>query len=677
MSEILRSQKSLFLKIESCFGDDVVLRSLSGFESVSGLFEFRLNLTSQKVDLGLSKALLSDVHISIETGQNAKRFINGIITAISQSESQKPDKIETTEYNVTLKPKLWLLTTNKNCAIFQKKTPLEIVKQILSKHKIQFKDETKKCGKKKLEYCIQYNETDYEFISRLLAQEGVFFLFEQKGKNHTLILADSTSSYVKDNNNTVSYSKAVVGSCPPYNMLLSCDYSENVVSKTFESSDYNFETPKTDLYQKAQGKGEYGQLYQYPGLFSKTAEGEHFTNIRMDFIQSASKILKCKSTCVYLGAGYKFEVEKHPRKNINKNYTAIRIDHHLDTKRENGHYYNFIHAIPSDIVFRPAPINNSTNIPNIFKGIVVGPKGEEIYCDKYRRIKAQLFFDRENKKNENSSCWFRVVQPIAGKSWGTTFTPRIGSEVILSYTDNDVNNMVVIGCLYNADNPPPYNDKEPTKTTLKTISSKGGNGFNEMCFDDKKDEEKIIFHAEKDMTLTINNSRDTLIKEKNDTTTLEKGSKTTHLKGEGEGDGNYQINIDKGNLEITIKKGDAISKLQNGNYKQDINGDLTIKVKGKINIKADGDLDLEGKNVNIKSLQAMKLSSGTDLKIKSGTDLSISSSLGADIGAKTSMNIHAMVEFEVSGASISIKADGNASFQAPMTSIGGGIVNIG
>ncbi|HYO64316.1 MAG TPA: type VI secretion system tip protein TssI/VgrG, partial [Pyrinomonadaceae bacterium] len=331
-------------------------------------------------------------------------------------------------------------------------------------------------------------------------------------------------------------------------------------------TDFNFETPMLDLTAQVTGRDERQfEVYDFPGEYETKDDGERLAGIRMHEEESPRVVVTGAGTCRAFTPGYKFDLREHYRRDLNKPYTLLSVyhscDHGMNFRSGDGagadfSYVNQFQCIPHPDPFRPPRTAPVPVVHGTQTAIVVGPKGEEIYADKYGRVKVQFHWDRMGKYDEKSSCWVRVSQNWAGKRWGAMFLPRIGQEVIVDFLEGDPDRPIITGRVYNAASMPPYAlPGEKTKSTVKTNSSKGGGGFNELRFEDKKGAEQIFIHAERDEDVRIKNDRREWV------------GRDTHL----------------------IVKRDQLEKVE-GDKHLTVTGDRNEKVGGTVSLKAGQDV---------------------------------------------------------------------------------------
>jgi type VI secretion system secreted protein VgrG len=660
---ILTKQDNLLTKLTTAFGNDLVLKSLQGFEALSELFEYRVVFMCKDSALDLEKALGSDFTVSFKS-EKQERHISGIVTEFSQGATENENDIYVTEYMAVVRPKLWTLSLDRNHLMFQKKTGMDIVTQVLKDSGISdLDDKTKSRGKVEREYCIQYGESSFNFVSRLMEDEGIFYLFKHESGKHTLTLSDSSSSPEKISGEPKAEFLKGMHGVFSLGKVFNTRMVTAINTGSYSTADYNYTISQTKLFSKLDSKWKGGMFYEYPGNFGKTNEGDDFAKLRVELFEFKHCLFKASSTVPGMTPGFSFELKDHHCAQFNKEYVVYSVEHFYDMNAANGYvYFNNFQAFPKGVEFRPMRKTPKPRIHGNQTAIVVCASGEEILRNEHAAIKVHFHWDQigKDKDNEESSCWIRVAQTLAGSSWGSVFIPRVGQEVVVSFLEGDPDRPLVVGCVYNDHYMPPYSDKEDSmKMGLKTDTFKKDEGFNEIRINDEADKEEIFVRAKKDVYISIFYSRKTEIEEKGgDTLDLFKGPRTITLQAKGDdpanhsltltkGDclmevkeGNHKVTLTKGNQEIllsegdrsltltkgkediTLKEGNRTIVLSKGDLKYDIKGNCAMTISGDLTIKVDGNIKIEaGKNISMKAGQELSLEAGTAMKIKAGTEM--------------------------------------------------------
>lgn len=582
---------------------------------------------------------------------------------------QLPATSNADRYQLVLRPWLWWLTLASNNRVFQNLSAQEIVEKVFkdagfTDYKFQLKSKPAK-----REYCLQYNESDFNFVSRLLEQEGIFWFFTHAAGKHTLVLADDNSAFPPiTGDKKVKYQAAASGARET-GMIRSAQLNLQATAQGFQSSDYNYEQPKAALFAQA-GEKKGGMQYQHPGRFSVKAEGDALTAWKVNALKMQAKQLVGESDCAALMAGHWFTLTDHDDKALNIDWLITAVSHEYDGER----YRNRFTAIPKATPYRPQS-NTAVPFMHTQTATVVGKSGEAIWTDNLGRVKVQFPWDREGKSDETSSCWLRVATVWSGNGFGAQFIPRVGQEVVIAFIDGDPDKPLITGCVYNGANALPYAlPANQTQSGIKTHSEKG---FNELRFDDKKEAELLAMQAQKDFQLnilndstttvghdaaeTIKNDRSSIIEEGNDALTVKKGNRT--------------VKIEKGNDALEVKekrsvavKGDQEHSIE-GNDLTKVKGDYTLNVDGNLTIKVSGSLTLEsGKTLTLNSGGDLKASAATALKLDA---TSIASEAKSSLTQKAATISHEAKATLTSKASATQTIDGGG-----MLMVKGGLVKI-
>jgi type VI secretion system secreted protein VgrG len=595
------SQENRIIAVQTPLGDNVLLlQKLTGFEGISRLFSFSLDMLSENPNIGFTDIVGKRITITIHLAASGKtRYVNGFVSRFVQT--GKDNRF--THYHAEVVPWLWFLTRNANCRIFQQKTPVEIVKKVFSDLGFsgQFKDKTQGSYETR-EYCVQYRETDFNFASRLMEQYGIYYYFEHELSTHTLVMADAPSGHQAcPNQETASFD--ATARLLEEERVTDFRMGQEFKTGAYSMNDYNFETPLTDLdvteptVDTVANNASF-ELYDFPGDYTKKPDGEGVAKIRMQEQEATHLVGQGAGTCGAFTPGYKFDLKDYYRKDLNQSYVLTAVQHtancgsayYTGQADEDETYENHFVVIPFSVPYRPVRGTPRPIVQGPQPAVVVGPSGEEIYVDKYGRIKVQFFWDREGKADENSSCWIRVSQLWAGKHWGAIWIPRIGQEVIVDFLEGDPDRPLIMGRVYNDDQMPPYTlPDEKTKSTIKSYSSKGGGGFNEIRFEDKKGKEQVFIHAERNQDVRVKADRMVSI------------GGTTNLSV-----GKDQIEKIEGDKHLHVK----------GDHLQRVEGNDDLKVDGNMNIGVAGSYSLHAK-------QEVHINGDTNVVIESGTALTL------------------------------------------------------
>lgn len=678
------SQDTLAVKVTTPFSDVLVVRSFHAEERVSGPFRFSLEMICENADLDFTKVVGKGVTVSIALASGGPRYFHGICSRFVQAGTFQG----VTTYHAELRPWLWMLTLAQDCRIYQNQKVPDLVQAVFKQLGFTAVKSSLKGTYTAREYCVQFRESTFDFVSRLLEEEGISYWFEHASGAHTLVLADDPSAFaVLPDLATAQYAGSTTGA-QPQDVVGRCTLEQRVVTGSVAVDDFNFETPATDLYSTVEGKSGTMLAYSYPGGFTATSDGETRARVRLDAAEAEATVLRGESGCRAFTPGYSFTLAGHERSDVNAKYALLAVVHAADQQS----YSNAFEAIPATATYRPARTTRKPRIGGAQTATVVGKSGEEIWTDKYGRIVVQFHWDRQGKSDENSSCWIRVAQGWAGKSWGSIFIPRVGQEVIVSFLDGDPDQPIVSGCVYNATQTVPYAlPGEQTKSTIKTNSSKGGGGFNELRFEDKKGSEEVFLQAQKDLNVTVlNNATETVTQDRtatvqkgNESLTVSEGNRTvTVTKGDDAltvSEGKRTVTVSKGDETLTVSQGKRTIAVSQGDETHTVGGKRSVTVTGdethtnsakftqstggNYTLKVTGDLVIQATgSVTIKSGTGLTLQAGTDFAAKGGTAFSAK--------AGTSMALEG-------GTTLEAKANASATVQSSgITAVKGSLVKL-
>ena len=479
-------------------GQDLRVLEFSLRERISSPFELELTLASED-EIDFQDVLLNEGLFAI-LGKDTNRYVHGVVNRFSQTGTiEAASRTRFFLYSATVVPSLSLLSLEQDCRIFQNQSVPEIVKTVLQEGDVPADSISFRLrgNYEPREYCVQYRETDLNFISRLLEEEGIFYLFEHAEDGHTLIFGDSVVNYAPIPGNPRLIFNPADGLAVDKEFVSRFVLSRRVSTGATTLRDYNFQRPSLDLTCDDQAQCEWKpEIYDYPGTYEKVERGKALAKVRLQEATVFRDTATGKSSCPRLTPGFWFSLEKHDLDSLNRDYLVVEsfqfgAQPQVIEERFSGtsglEYDNQFFCIPAEVDFRPERTTPRPVVDGVQTAIVVGPPGEEIYTDKHGRIKVQFHWDREGKRDEKSSCWIRVGQLWAGAGWGAMFIPRIGQEVIVDFLEGDPDKPIVTGRVYHETNTPPYPlPDQKNKSGIKSDSTLGGGGSNELCFDDTR-----------------------------------------------------------------------------------------------------------------------------------------------------------------------------------------------
>ncbi len=503
----------------------LVLQSLGITEQLGRLFSLEIGAISENGNLKPDNLLGKSVSVELKCPRGGNRYFHGFVNRFSRTPESDTRNFS---YRITAVPWLWFLTRNSDCRIFQNKKVEEILKDVFGRR--GFSDFKFKLSGSYTpwEYCVQYRETDFNFISRMLEQEGIYYYFEHEKEKHTAVFCDSPSAHqpfpkyadltFRPNSSSHEHDQEHV-----YDWVAEGRHHTG----KFHHTDYDFTKPKVDLKTPHSQPGKFAksefEIYDYPGEYESHGDGEQWARVRMEELRAESETIHATADVTGLACGRKFTLSEGPTPADEGDYVVTAVSIHLQSNSyETGagsdsgdNYQCSFTAIKADTQFRAARLTPKPLVQGMQTAVVTGPAGEEIYTDQYGRVKVQFHWDREGKRDEKTTCWMRVATSWAGQGWGSISLPRIGQEVVVAFLEGDPDQPIVVGSVYNASQMPPYTlPDERTKSTIQSRSSKGGGktNFNELRFEDKKGGEQLFLHAEKDMDLRVKNDSREFVK---------------------------------------------------------------------------------------------------------------------------------------------------------------------
>lgn len=654
------TQENRLIAINTPLGTDaLLLQGLTGNEGISRLFRFDLDLLSEKSSISFKDIVGQNVTIRITLGDNTHRFFNGFVSRFAQSGAD----VRFAHYQMEVVPWLWFLTRIADCRIFQEKTIPDIIKAVFDSRGFQNYKFSLTSTYDPREYCVQYRETDFNFVSRLMEQYGIFYFFEHENGKHTLVLGDSESVHQPCAHQSKAGYNLVVGGLDADDVVTGWHMEQELRTGKYSLTDYNFETPSANLMANEPtvvnvgGNNAY-EIYDYPGEYPNKSQGKTLAAVRMQEEEASHLVVSGSSVCRAFTTGYKFTLEDHYRDDMNTAYVLTEIQHVASVEQSytsgdetsGEHYSNHFNCIPANVPFRPPRRTPEPFVQGPQTALVVGKSGEEIWVDKYGRIKVQFYWDRLGKKDEKSSCWIRVSQPWAGAGWGAIWIPRMGQEVIVDFLEGDPDRPLITGRVYNAEQIVPYSlPDNQTRSTFLSRSSKGGgtSNFNEMRFEDKKGSEQIFMNAEKEMDLRVEKESREFV------------GANRHL-------------IVKANQQELVE-GDKHGHVR-GTHFEKIEGDMSLQINGKQMQKIGGDQSIE-----LDSDQKEKVVGNVSLQVGKDTMTQVGGNVSLQVGQSRNEKIgqtHAMEAVQTihlkAGMTVIIEAGMQLSLKGP-----GGFVDIG
>jgi type VI secretion system secreted protein VgrG len=670
-SGLTYAQKGRAISVETALGPDaLLLESFEGKESIAGGFKYTLGLLAKDPGVSAAKLIRTPVTVKLAQADGSERVINGLVSRFVQLDQAEG----LTVYEAEIRPWYWFLSLTSDFCIWQNKSIPDIVKAVCSEQ--GFTDLVFKCVKphKPHEYRVQYGETHLDFITRLMEEEGIFWFADHDGKKCNMVVADDNSvakTSLKLRLSTIAHDTE------DETVLNWFNVGQDVRPGKYTHMDYNFETPSTQL--KGQHSGKHAsEVVEFPGGFETRDDADPLATLRYQEIVAEQVEAEGAGRCRALKAGGKIEVSKHPNKALNTAYliTSVKQSAKLGDFRTGGDpglaFKSSFTAIPFDTPYKP---ERSTELPRAYgyeSAVVVGPAGEEIFTDKYGRVKVQFFWDRRGKKDDKSSCWVRVSTVWAGKGWGVINTPRIGQEVLVAFLNGDPEDPIIIGRVYNAEQMPPYAlPANKTQSGIKTRSTLQGtpDNFNEIRFEDRKGSEELYIHAEKDKKIVVEHDKAESVGNNNSESI---GNDETISVGS-----NQKVTVGKdqavsvsGNRSVNVSKSETIGIDANRSESVGDSETVTITKSRSHSIGTDEAVDIGGNRT---------LSVGKDEKvsISSNRTTSIGKDDSVDVGKKLVINAGDEITITAGDASITLKKDGTITIKGKDIKLdGSGKINV-
>ncbi|EOV3351898.1 type VI secretion system tip protein TssI/VgrG [Vibrio cholerae] len=615
------------LKVDSLEDESLVVRGFEGQESLSDSvwrsepcygFRYQVDLASALSNLTAEQFVDQTAHLTILRDGQVVQQINGIVRQFSKGDTG----YRHTFYSLTLVPALERLSLRSNSRIFQQQSVPEIISILLQEMGIEDYAFALKRECAQREFCVQYRETDLQFLHRIAAEEGLVYSHLHEAQKHTLLFTDSSDSQPK-------LAKPV-----PYNALaggeINLPYVVDLQFKTTaqvshtELKDYSFKKPAYGFTQRTQGKDIAYQQPNYehfdaPGRYKDDANGKAFSQIRLEYLRRDALLADAKSDEPLLLAGVRFDLQDHLDHAMNRDWLVVQANHQgtqpQALQEEGGSgattYSNQLKLIPAHITWRARPCAKP-QVDGPMIATVVGPQGEEIYCDNFGRVKVHFPWDRYSSSNEKSSCWVRVAQEWAGSQYGSMAIPRVGHEVIVSFLNGDPDQPIITGRTYHATNTAPYAlPDHKTKTVLRTETHQG-QGYNELSFEDQAGSEQILLHAQKDWDALIEHDHTEVIRHDQhltvDNDRFTRIQRNQHLTVEGEVrskialDSSHEVGASlqhKVGQRIAVEAGKEISLKSGAKIVVEAGAELTLKAGGSF-VKVDaGGVHLVGPAINL------------------------------------------------------------------------------
>jgi type VI secretion system secreted protein VgrG len=689
--------------------DALLLVGFSGHEGISQLFRFHLDLIARnKQNIPFDQLLGQKLAVRLELPGGKQRYFGGICSRFSQGESDDTF----TSYSLEMVPQLWLWTKRVRSRIFQHKNIPDILREVLTGLDVVYQLQGTFHPR---DYCVQYRESDFAFASRLMEEEGIFYFFKHSDKGHQLVVANTPQSHPDvPGEATITYKsiRQVPGEATAtyksngqvardQNYIYDWNRSQQLTSGKVTLRDHHFELPGQNLqaampilesvavgtvtHKLKVDANDQLEVYDYPGGYAQRFDGidkgggerpaalqkifednKRTTTLRMQQTAAEALVIQGAGNCRHLVSGHKFTLATAPydvkasRLKADGDYVLTGVTHEARFGGDfrSGDWKDFEYAnrftcLPLELPFRPQQVTPKPVVPGSQTAIVVGPAGEEIFTDKYGRVKVQFPWDRHGKFDADSSCWVRVATPWAGKGWGVIHIPRIGHEVVVDFLEGDPDQPIIIGSVYNADHMPPGKlPKDKMVSGLRSNTTPRGGGHNGMVFDDTKGKEKITVHGQHNMHTTVENDQ---------TTTVHNNRTTTVDVNDTESVGSDQ--------KVSVGSNQKVSVGANQETTVGANQNVTVGANQSVSVGA-------AQTLVVGAAQKVTVNAARTTNVAAADDLTVGGAQTLNITGPVSITSGAQITLAVGGSSIVIGPGGIRITSSGVVEVTGAMVKI-
>ncbi|AET93673.1 hypothetical protein BYI23_D001630 (plasmid) [Burkholderia sp. YI23] len=699
--------------VDTPLADDLRFLSLRASAALGRMPCCELTLVSKRADIDIARILGKRVSVSLHLEGAKPRVFGGYVVSFRQTGMRG----RLFMYEAAVRPWLWLLTRRSNCRIFQNKTVEEIVKAIfadpvykqLEIGEVKWKANARTHPPR--EYCVQYRESDFNFVSRLLEDEGIYYWFQDTDGKEALILTDTPAAHDSVAGCESLPYGAVMNAAPAIDYVSEWRVNHMIETRNWLLTDYDFKHPSRALQKQAvkqmPGFDAFSGLehFDYPGGYADANHGESRAKTRADewLVEggaSADRDINwhqadARTNSKRVRTGALLKLTRHPRADQNTQYLVTRTQYEIDLadyEAFDGAQSNrcecWFSAIDAKQPFAPARVTRKPFVQGPQTAVVVGPGGDEIHTDPYGRVKVQFFWDRQGKRDENSSCWIRVSQPWAGKGFGAIAIPRMGQEVIVDFLEGDPDRPIITGRVYNAEQMPPYDlPANMTQSGIKSRSSKGGSAANcnEFRFEDKKGAEQVLLHAErnqdieveKDETHWVGNDRKKNID--HDETTVVKHNRTETVGNDEKIDvvmnRTETVGVDEritigSNRTKTVKASETATVFLQRTHSVGINETITVGAAQEVTVGAFQAVTVGAYQiVTIGAYHTETVGASQTVSVGSSQTVSVGSDQTVSVGGKQSTSVGGDQSLAVSGAqTVTVAKDASESIDGAQSS---------
>ena len=647
------------MEITTPLGADVLLfHGMHASEELGRLGEYQLDLLSRKGDIKMDDILGKNVTVKLALPDDKTRYYNGYVTRFSQGGKDGFYH----RYFAVVRPWLWFLTRTADCRIFQDMTVPDIIKKVFGDHETaDFKLELTN-PYRKWTYCVQYRETDFNFVSRLMEEEGIYHYVKHTDGHNTVVLTDSYSGHAAfPGAKEIHFISPEKLARPDIEHISSWDFAREIQPGVYVHDDYDLERPSVELQTKKVVPRTYApsnyEVFDYPGHYLQKADGEQYASVRIDEYGSQFEVAHASTNVRGLNVGYLFSLLDCERADQNREHLVVAATYDLEfsdyealPERGGSSYRCSFVAMSSKQQFRPKRSTPKPFVQGPQTAVVVGPAGDEIYTDKFGRVKVQFHWDRLGKKDQNSSCWIRVSHPWAGKGWGSVATPRIGQEVIVDFLEGDPDQPIITGRVYNAELQPPFGFPAGAVLSGTKSQTHKGAGFNELSMDDTAGKERVFVHGqynmdtvvEHDQTSTIHNNRTDKV-DVDDSETVGGNQKQHVVKNQ-----NVNIDIDRteavganetitvgGNRSITVSKSETATVALQRTHSVGINETISVGA---------------AQEITVGGLQAITVGAAQTINVGANQSTSVGAAQSTTVGAAQTVKVGAAQNVDVAAA---------------------------
>ncbi|WP_290650823.1 type VI secretion system Vgr family protein [Aquisalimonas sp.] len=683
------------LALRTPLGEDVLaLRRIEATEELGRVFQYRLDLLSPDDTIQLQDLLGENVTVRLALADGGERFFNGHISRFMMQGYQG----NLAHYEATVVPWLWFLGRTADCRIFQNQSVPEIVAEVFREHGFTDFEDSLTGTYRTREYVVQYRETDLSFVSRLMEHEGIYYFFRHDEDKHTLVLADSPNCHMPcPGCEQIPYYPPGHHAVGEQEYLWTWRALQEVQPGAFAMNDFDFTAPSKSLRSVSSQVREHTmadlEYYDYPGHYQELSDGEAYSRVRVEELQAEYEVFRGEGDTRGLLVGGLFELTDYPREDQNREYLVVAASYEFESDGfESGGadstgpgYQCRFSALDSRTPFRPRRSTPKPVVQGPQTAIVVGKSGEEIWTDQYGRVKVQFHWDRYGKADENSSCWVRVSHPWAGKQWGAVAVPRIGQEVIVECLEGDPDRPIITGRVYNGAAMPPFDLPDAAMVSgVKSNSTPGGGGYNEISMDDTAGEELLHVHAEKDQDIVVGNDESHAVGHDRSKSV---GNDEHCSVGANE---TIQIGADRtetvgGNESVTVAQDRAHTVSKHDTLTVALTRTASVGINDMVNVGGAQETNVGGaRSVIVGGLQSTTVGASKTEKVIGSSDENVGGNRSSSVGDNDSLQVGKQLTIEAGEqvviktgkASITMKKDGTIIIEGKdITTKGSGEVN--